>query len=65
MTRACLRELDQVGIADAEARAVGFGDIDREHALVGLRSGRIDHLDRLGAERASQDRVVAVRSAGL
>ena len=41
------------------------GDVDGEHALLGLGRRRIDHLDRLGAERAPQDRLVAVAQRRL
>ena len=60
-----LREFDEVGVADAEAHAVGFGDVDGQHALLGLGRRRVDHLDRLGAERAPQDRLVAVAQRRL
>ncbi len=65
MISACFDEFDEVGVADAEAHAVDFGHVDGQHALLGLGRRRVDHLDRLGAERAPQDRLVAVAQRRL
>ncbi len=56
-----LGQLGDFGVADAEARAIGAVDVDGLDRAAGLGFVAIDHLDRLAAQVATQDR----RTAGF
>ncbi len=59
-----LRQFDHVFIRDREAVALLMRDVDRLHAARLARLGEF-HLDQLGADRATDDRILALRKRGF
>ncbi|MCY1396959.1 hypothetical protein D9M71_119450 [compost metagenome] len=56
-----LGQLDDFGVAQGEAGAIGFLHVDDLNRLAGLGFVAVDHFDRLAAQVATQDR----RAAGF
>ncbi len=65
MISACRAELLDLGIRDAEPRAIRRGDIREDRAAADMTSVGVDHLHGLLPDRPLQDRRAARAQRGL